>query len=351
MESSFTILGMKAIGYREPLPIDDPTSLLDIELPRPKPRDRDVLVEVKAISVNPVDTKVRMRTGPDAGQEYKVLGWDAAGVVVETGKDTSMFKVGDEVFYAGCIGRQGANAQFHSVDERIVAKKPKTLSFAEAAAVPLTALTAYEMLFDRWMVDPRKAYGEPCRGDLLILGGAGGVGSMMIQMARRLTPLGVIATASRPETQEWCRSLGAHYVIDHQWPIKQQLEELQIPEMTHIALLSGTDQQYPSIVECLAPQGKIGIIDDPKNPVDFRPLKRKCASMHWEYMFARSYYETEDILRQHDILSEVARLIDLGTLKTTMNENLGAINAENLKKAHAKQESGKSIGKTVLEGW
>ena len=342
---------MKAVGYREPLPIEDPLSLEDLEIEKPVPRDRDILVQVKAISVNPVDTKVRAKTKPDEGKEYKVLGWDAAGVVTAVGPLVSMLKVGDEVFYAGCIARQGANAEFHTVDERIVAHKPKTLSFAEAAAVPLTALTAYELLFDRWNVDPRKAYGEPCRGDLLIVGGAGGVGSILIQLTRHLTPLGVIATASRPETQEWCRKLGAHYVIDHNWPIQQQMEELQIPEVTNIALLTGTDQQYPAIVDVLAPQGKIGLIDDPKNPVDIRPLKRKCGSMHWEFMFARSFWETPDILRQHDILTEVARLIDLGTLKTTMTENLGTINAENLKKAHAKQESGRSIGKTVLEGW
>lgn len=342
---------MKAVGYRTPLPIDDPNSLLDIEVEKPTPRDRDILVEVKAISVNPVDTKVRAGTKPAEGNEYKILGWDAAGVVVGVGDRSSMFKEGDEVYYAGCIGRQGANAQYHTVDERIVARKPNSLSFAEAAALPLTSLTAWEMLFDRWNAPSRKSYGQECDGTMLVLGGAGGVGSMLIQFARHLTPVGVVATASRPESEAWCRKLGAHYVINHHEDMKRQTERVGIPEVEYIAFLTGTDQHYPGIVEMLAPQGKIGIIDDPKNPVDIRPLKRKSASMHWEFMFARSYYETPDILRQHDILHEVARLIDLGTLKTTVTENMGTINAANLKAAHAKQESGKSIGKTVLEGW
>lgn len=342
---------MKAVGYRSPLPITEPESLLDIEIPKPELRPRDLLVEVKAISINPIDAKMRIKEEPFEGQEYRVLGWDAAGVVVATGRDTSLFKVGDEVYYAGCIGRQGANAQLHAVDERIVSLKPDSLSFAESAAIPLTALTAWELLFDRWVTPPRRSYGEACQGTMLVFAGAGGVGSMVIQMARHLTPVGVVATASRPETEAWCRKLGAHYVIDHRAQVRQQMEELEIPEVEYIALLSGTDEQYPGVVDLLKPQGKLGIIDSPKNPVDVRALKQKSASLHWESMFARSYYETPDILRQHDILTEVARLIDLGTLKTTMTQNLGPINAENLKQAHALMESGAAIGKTVLEGW
>lgn len=342
---------MRAVGYTAPLPIDDSEALLDIELPDPVARDRDLLVQVKAISVNPVDTKQRKSAAPDAGQTYKVLGWDCAGVVVDTGKLTSLFKKGDEVFYAGCVARQGANAELHTVDERIVAHKPKSLNFAEAAALPLTSLTAWELLFDRFGADRRVTYNQKRRGSILIIGAAGGVGSMMMQLASHLTPLTVVATASRPETTEWCRKMGAHYVIDHHRDIRTQMQELGLGEVEYIALLSGTDTHYPGIAELMAPQGKIGIIDDPQKPVDARPLKRKSASIHWEFMFTRSYFETPDILRQHDSLTEVSRLVDLGTLRTTMTGNYGTINAQNLKMAHAWLESGRSIGKIVLEGW
>jgi NADPH2:quinone reductase len=343
---------MKAVGYKIPLPIDDPDALLDIELTEPVARDRDLLVEVKAISVNPVDTKQRKSAKPDEGQEYKVLGWDCAGVVVGVGKLTSLFKKGDEVFYAGCIARQGANAQFHTVDERIVAHKPKKLSFAESAALPLTSLTAWEILFDRFGVEQRRiSYNAARKGSILIVGAAGGVGSMLMQIASHLTPLTVVATASRTETTDWCRSMGAHYVIDHHRDIRTQMQELGLGEVEYIALLSATDTHYPGIAELLAPQGKIAIIDDPQKPVDARPLKRKSGSICWEFMFTRSYYETPDILRQHDSLTEVAKLMDLGSLKTTLTQNYGLINAQNLKMAHAWLESGRSIGKIVLEGW
>jgi NADPH2:quinone reductase len=343
---------MKAVGYTTPLPIDDPASLLDIELAEPPVRDRDLLVEIKAISVNPVDTKQRKTAQPDAGKEYKVLGWDCAGVVVGVGELTSMFKVGDEVFYAGCIARQGANAQLHAVDERIVAHKPKSFSFAEAAAMPLTSLTAWELLFDRLGVEQRRIGDTAARkGSILIIGAAGGVGSILIQMAARMTPLTVVATASRPETVEWCEKMGAHYVVDHHHDIRTQMRELGLGEVEYIVLLTGTDTHYPGIVELMAPQGKIAMIDDPKNPVDARPLKRKSGTIVWEFMFTRSYFETPDILRQHDSLTEVSRMLDLGTLKATLTENYGVINAQNLKTAHAWIESGQSIGKVVLEGW
>lgn len=343
---------MKAVGYHTPLPIDDPDALLDIELEMPAVRERDLLVEVRAISVNPVDTKQRKKTPPDEGKEYKVLGWDCAGVVVGVGKQTSLFKKGDEVFYAGCVARQGANAQFHSVDERIVAVKPKTLSFAEAAALPLTALTAWEILFDRFGLEQRRiSYDSPRKGSILIVGAAGGVGSMLIQLASHLTPLTVVATASRTETTDWCRQMGAHYVIDHHRDIRTQMQELGLGEVEYIALLSATDTHYPGITELLLPQGKIAIIDDPQKPVDARPLKQKSGTLCWEFMFTRSYFETPDILRQHDSLTEISKLMDLGSLKTTMTQNYGAINAQNLKIAHAWLESGRSIGKIVLEGW
>jgi zinc-binding alcohol dehydrogenase family protein len=343
---------MKAVGYRTPLSIDDPDALLDIELEMPVARDRDLLVEVKAISVNPVDTKQRKSAKPDPGKEYKVLGWDCAGVVVGTGKLTSLFKKGDEVYYSGCIARQGANAQFHTVDERIVAVKPKNLGFAEAAALPLTSLTAWEILFDRFGVEQRRiGYGAPRQGSILIIGAAGGVGSMLMQIASHMTPLTVVATASRPETTDWCRKMGADYVIDHHRDIRTQMQELGLGEVEYIALLSATDTHYPGIAELLAPQGKIAIIDDPQKPVDARPLKRKSGAICWEFMFTRSYFETPDILRQHDSLTEVSKLMDLGTLQTTMTQNYGVINAQNLKMAHAWIESGRSIGKIVLEGW
>jgi NADPH2:quinone reductase len=256
------------------------------------------------------------------------------------------------VYYSGCIARQGTNAQFHTVDERIVAHKPKELSFAEAAAMPLTSLTAWELLFDRLGVEQRRiGYHGSTNDTILIIGAAGGVGSMLTQIATRLTTLNVVATASRPETTEWCQQMGAHYVIDHHRDIRTQMQELRLGEVQYIALLSGTDTHYPGIAELLAPQGKIAIIDDPQKPVDARPLKQKSATISWEFMFTRSYFETPDILRQHDSLTEVSKLLDMGTLKTTMTANYGAINAANLKTAHAWIESGRSIGKIVLEGW
>ncbi len=337
---------MKAVGYKKPLPIEDPESLLDISLPTPEAKGRDLLVEVRAVSVNPVDTKVRASAKPD-GTEYKVLGWDAAGIVKETGSESSLFKPGDEVYYAGSIARPGTNAEFHVVDERIVGNKPKSLSFAEAAALPLTTITAWELLFDRFGVQP----GKPANaGILLIVGGAGGVGSILIQLARKLTGLTVIATASRPETRQWCLNLGAHHVIDHAQPFREQLSAIGIAEIELIASLTATDTHYPALVEVLAPQGKFGLIDDPKS-LDAKLLKRKAASLHWEYMFARSFFATPDILAQHELLNEVAELIDAGVVRTTMGETLGRINASNLKKAHARVESGRSQGKLVLEGF
>ena len=337
---------MKAVGYKKPLPIEDPESLLDISLPTPEAKGRDLLVEVRAISVNPVDAKVRASAKPD-GTEYKVLGWDAAGIVKEAGSESSLFKPGDEVYYAGSIARPGTNAEFHVVDERIVGNKPKSLSFAEAAALPLTTITAWELLFDRFGVQP----GKPANaGTLLIVGGAGGVGSILIQLARKLTGLTVIATASRPETRQWCLNLGAHHVIDHAQPLQEQLSAIGIAEIELIASLTATDTHYPALVGVLAPQGKFGLIDDPKS-LDAKLLKRKAASLHWEYMFARSFFATPDILAQHKLLNEVAELIDAGVVRTTIEETLGRINASNLKKAHARIESGRSQGKLVLEGF
>jgi NADPH2:quinone reductase len=337
---------MKAVGYKKPLPIDDPESLLDVQVPVPHAKGRDLLVEVKAVSVNPADVKLRATAGPDQ-DEYKILGWDAAGIVKQVGAECSLFKAGDEVYYAGSIARSGTNAEFHIVDERIVGRKPKTLSFAHAAALPLTTITAWELLFDRFGVKR----GEATDGDtLLIIGGAGGVGSILTQLARKLTGLRVIATASRPETKQWCLDLGAHDVIDHTKPFAEQLGAIGIPDVEYIASLTGTDKHYPSLVGILAPQGKFGLIDDPAS-LDAKPLKRKSASLVWEFMFARSLFETADMIAQHRLLNEVSGLVDAGVIRTTFAESLGAIDATNLKKAHALIETGRSRGKVMLEGF
>jgi zinc-binding alcohol dehydrogenase family protein len=317
--------------------------LIDIEVDKPTPGGRDLLVEVKAVSVNPVDTKVRLREPPGAPL---VLGWDAAGVVVAAGPQSRLFKPGDEVFYAGSIKRPGTNAQFHLVDERIVGVKPRTLDFAAAAAMPLTTLTAWEMLLDRFMI--ARAGGEG--RSLLIIGGAGGVGSMAIQLARVLTKLTVIATASRPETTAWCRELGAHTVIDHSKPMPGQLEALGHRFVDYVFSTTNTGQHYDTIVQVIAPQGKFGLIDDP-GPIDVGKLRAKCNSLHWEGMFTRSTFQTPDIEEQHRLLTEVGQLVDAGKIRCTLTEKLAPINAANLRRAHALVESGRMRGKIVLEGF
>lgn len=337
---------MKAIGYRTAGGIEREDALVDIELERPVATGRDLLVEVAAISVNPVDTKVR-KSAPAPEGGWKVLGWDAVGKVVAVGDAVTGFKPGDEVFYAGSIGRPGANSEFHLVDERIVGKKPKTLSNAEAAALPLTAITAWEMLFDR--LDVRKPVPGAVNA-ILIIGGAGGVGSIAIQLARQLTDLTIIATASRPETESWVKELGAHHVVDHSKPLAAQVAALGIGAPAFVFSTTGTQDHLAEIVELIAPQGRFGVIDDPKT-LDVMPFKRKALSVHWELMFTRPLYETPDMDEQGKLLDEVARLIDEGKLRTTVTDVLRPINAENLKQAHATIESGKARGKIVLEGF
>jgi len=335
---------MRAVGYRDSLPINHPEALIDLDLPIPTPGERDLLVEVAAVSVNPVDVKIRAGVRPPPG-EAKVLGWDAAGVVREVGSAVTLFKPGDRVWYAGSIARPGTDAHFHAVDERIVGRMPETLTFAEAAAPPLTAITAWELLFDRLEI-ARGASG----GSLLIIGGAGGVGSMLIQIARRLTDLKVIATASRPETRAWCLDLGAHHVIDHTKPFGPQLAAIGAPEVENVASLTATDVHFADIVSVTAPQGAIAVIDDPAT-LDVIPLKRKSLSLRWELMFTRSLFQTPDMIAQHRLLNEVADLVDRGALRTTLTENFGSINAANLRRAHALIESGRARGKIVLEGF
>jgi zinc-binding alcohol dehydrogenase family protein len=337
---------MKAIAYYQSLPITDPQSLQDIELPEPVAGPRDLLVEVRAISVNPVDTKVRQNVQPEGGAA-KVLGWDVAGVVKAVGNEVTLFKAGDKVFYAGSIARAGGNSELHTVDERIVGHMPQTLGFAEAAALPLTAITAWELLFERLQIEE----GQSDLGQsLLIVGAAGGVGSILTQLASQLTGLKVIGSASRPQTQEWVRGLGADLVIDHSQPLSDVLKEAGQPQVTHVASLTQTDQHLDQLVEALAPQGKLALIDDPK-ALDVTKLKRKSLSLHWEFMYTRSLFETADMIEQHKLLNRVAALIDAGTLKTTVGEHFGTINAENLRRAHALLESGKAKGKIVLEGF
>jgi len=337
---------MKAIGYQQSLPVDDPRSLLDIELPDPTPGPRDLLVEVRAISVNPVDTKIRMRVQPEDGQ-HQVLGWDVAGVVRAVGSEVTLFKAGDEVFYAGALDRPGANSELHLVDERIVGRKPASLDFAAAAALPLTSITAWELLFERLQISE----GQKDQGQrLLIIGAAGGVGSILTQLARQLTALQVIGSASRSETQDWVRELGAHEVIDHSQPLAQALKDHGIDDVTHVASLTHTDLHLPQIVEALRPQGRMALIDDPAS-LDISLLKRKSLSLHWELMYTRSLYQTPDMIEQHRLLNRVAELIDSGVLKTTLGEHYGTISAENLRRAHAFIESGKAKGKIVLEGF
>ncbi|KVV04381.1 MULTISPECIES: zinc-binding alcohol dehydrogenase family protein [unclassified Pseudomonas] len=337
---------MKAVAYYHSLPIQDPLALQDIELPEPIAGPRDLLVEVKAISVNPVDTKVRENVQPDAGTA-KVLGWDVAGVVKAVGSDVSLFKVGDKVFYAGSIARAGANSERHVVDERIVGHMPKSLGFAEAAALPLTAITAWELLFERLAI----AQGQTdLQQSLLIVGAAGGVGSILTQLASQLTALKVIGSASRPDTQAWVRELGADVIVDHSQPLSAELKRQGIDAVTHVASLTQTDQHLDQLVEALAPQGKLALIDDPKT-LDITKLKRKSLSLHWEFMYTRSLFQTQDMIEQHHLLNRVAELIDAGTLRTTVGEHFGAINASNLRRAHALLESGKAKGKIVLEGF
>ena len=337
---------MKAVAYRitENPSADEP--LQDVELPEPTPGPRDLLVEVRAISVNPVDTKVRARPAAPVG-DWKVLGWDATGEVRAVGAEVTAFQPGDRVWYAGDITRPGTNTELHVVDERIVGHMPTSLGFAQAAALPLTAITAWELLFDRLGLQPGKA---PSDARLLVIGAAGGVGSILVQLARRLTAATVIGTASRPETQSWVRGLGAHHVIDHGRPLTDGLKSIGIEDVTHIASLTHTDDHFTQIVEAVAPQGRVALIDDPE-PIDVRLLKRKSVSLHWELMFTRSMFGTADMVAQQRLLDEVAALVDAGVLRTTAAEHFGAINAANLERAHTLLRSGKALGKVVLEGF
>jgi NADPH:quinone reductase len=339
---------MKAVSFFKSLPVTDPDCLVDITLDRPVPGPRDLLVEVRAISVNPVDTKIRGGSGPrNPADANKLLGWDAAGVVTAVGNEVKSFKPGDEVYYAGSVDRSGCYAEFQVVDERLVGRKPRSLGFAEAAALPLTTITAWEMLFDR--VKLRRD--ASTTGSLLIIAGAGGVGSIAIQLARRLTGLTIIATASRPETQAWCREMGAHHVIDHRQPLSPQIKAIMPGGVDYVLALTKTEQYYLDLIEAMAPQSAIVLIENVAGTLDLNKFKPKSISLHWEFMFTRARYQTADMGEQGRLLSEVAALVDAGSIRTTMRQNLGVINAANLKRAHAIVESGAAIGKIVLVGF
>ncbi|MFD1910647.1 zinc-binding alcohol dehydrogenase family protein [Halodurantibacterium flavum] len=337
---------MKAVGYKVPGPIDGASSLVDIDLPEPSPTGRDLLIEVKAISVNPVDFKVRRSTAPQDGT-WKVLGYDAAGIVRAVGPEVTLFQPGDHVFYAGSITRQGTNAELHLVDERIVGAKPASLDWAEAAALPLTTLTAWEAFFDR--LDVNKTV-PGAAAAVLIIGGAGGVGSVAVQIARQRTDLTVIATASRSETQDWVKTLGAHHVLDHSKPLVPQIEALGIGAPAFVFSTTHTGDHIPDIVELIAPQGRFCLIDDPAG-FDVMAFKRKAVSIHHELMFTRSIYGTPDMAEQGRILNEASAMVDAGKLRTTLTDRLSPINAANLRHVHALLESGKARGKIVLEGF
>ncbi|MEO3738304.1 zinc-binding alcohol dehydrogenase family protein [Shewanella baltica] len=338
---------MKAIGYQTAGAITAPNALENITLAEPTATGFDLLVEVKAISVNPVDTKIRASSSAPAG-EYKIIGWDAVGVVKAVGENVSLFNVGDEVWYAGDISRSGSYAEYQLVDERIVGHKPKSLTYAQAAALPLTGITAWEILFDRLGL-PQDGSATDAR--ILIIGAAGGVGSIITQLAVKLTGAEVIGTASRPESTAWVQQLGADAVIDHTKSLSGELANIGIADVTHVISLTQTDQHFDEIVQVLKPQGKLALIDDPKGPLDVMKLKRKSLSLHWELMFTRSLYQTEDMIAQHHLLNRLSALIDTSELQSTFGEHYGTINAQNLIKAHTLIESGKAIGKIVLEGF
>lgn len=341
---------MKAIGLYRYLPIEDEHSLVDVYVDRPQTSSRDLLVAVQAISVNPVDAKVRAPKPGEASREEKarILGWDAAGEVLAVGAEVEHYAVGDRVYYAGNITRPGSYCQMQPVDERIVGRMPKSLDYQQAAALPLTGLTAWEALFDRLEISPR---GDDAGKSILIIGGAGGVGSIAIQLANKLAGLKVIASASRTKSGVWVKQMGARHLVNHRNDLQQELRDLYIESVDYILCLNDTDQHWRAMASAIAPQGKICSIVDNKEPLQLNLLKSKSATFAWEFMFTRAMYQTPDMIRQQEILNEISRLIDRGKLMTTVNQVMEPINAANLREAHRLIESGRTIGKIVLSGW
>ncbi|WP_416441873.1 zinc-binding alcohol dehydrogenase family protein [Leeuwenhoekiella sp. A16] len=335
---------MKAVGIKKSLPIDQEESFIVFETEKPTPQKRDLLIKIKAVAVNPVDYKVRQGSAKDKVlEEPKILGWDAVGVVEATGPDVELFKEGDEVYYAGDITRPGCNAEYQLIDERLVGHKPKNLSDAEAAAMPLTALTAWECIFDR--LDIKKDGGEG--KSILIIGGAGGVGSVAIQLAKKLTKLEVVTTASRKETEEWCLDKGADAVVNHK-DLINSVKEKGYKEFDYILNVVDTEAHWDATAELIKPQGKFCTIVETKEPLNMNKIKNKSVSFHWELMFTRSMFQTEDMIAQHKILEELAELLDNGTIKSTLNKTINGLTPDSFKEAHKLQESGKAIGKTVI---
>lgn len=334
---------MKAVGFYQNHPVSHPEALKDIDVAEPELREHDLLVEVKAVSVNPVDTKIR-RHGDIPDGKPRIAGWDAAGIVRATGPLVTQFKPGDRVWYAGDITRPGSNSEFHAVDARIVGPMPASLDFAQAASLPLTTITAWELLFDRLRV---QAADPTDHNVLLITGAAGGVGSILTQLARQLTGLTVIGTASRAETREWVLAHGAHHVINHREPWAPQLAALGIQHVTHVAGLNESASYIPQIAAVLRPEGQFALIDDPVG-LDIGPFKSKSISIHWELMYTRPIFTTSTIARQHALLRRAAELVDRGDLKHTMTRRIEDINAANLIQAHALVEAGNMIGKVVV---
>lgn len=338
---------MKAVGYTRIGDLEAEDALVDFETETPKPGARDLLVKIEAISVNPVDYKLRMRRPPE-GDQPNILGYDAVGEVVALGEGATLFKPGERVWYAGAINRPGTNAEYHLVDERIVGRSPESLAPAEAAALPLTTLTAHEMLFDRLRVSDPVPGAAPA---VLIIGGSGGVGSIAIQLLRALTDLTVIATASRPETQAWVRALGAHHAIDHSQPLPPQIAALGLGGAPGFVFSTTYTHLYTGqIAELIAPQGRFGLIDDPEE-LNILPFKAKSVSTHWELMFTRSLFDTADMARQGEILNSVAGLVDAGSIRSTATEVLGPVTAETLRRAHLTLASNTARGKLVLRGF
>lgn len=334
---------MRAVGYKESLPAEEPNSLLDITVDDPVPGANDLLVKVKAIAVNPVDTKIRMRMAPESG--HKIIGWDAVGEVVSTGDKVTGFKTGDRVWYAGDLTRPGCNAQLQTVDYRIVGKAPTNLDDTQAAALPLTSITAWEVLFDRLQVDKPSPHNKRT---LLVIGGAGGVGSILIQLAAQLTDVTIIATASRAESQQWVKALGADHVINHYDDLAEQIESVDASPVTDVACLTHSEQYFAQCMKLMAPQGRFCLIDDPSESIDITLMKQKSISLHWEFMFTRSMFTTADMIKQQELLNHIAKMVEKGQIRSTLGKTFGEMNANNLRMAHQALESHKTIGKIAL---
>ncbi|WP_028521934.1 zinc-binding alcohol dehydrogenase family protein [Runella limosa] len=336
---------MKAVGFKTSLPISEEESFIEFETAKPQPSGHELLVKISAISVNPVDFKIRQNSAKGTVLDTpKIIGWDAAGVVEAVGENVSLFNVGDKVYYAGDITKPGSNSEYQLIDERIVGKQPSTLFDEAAAAMPLTVLTAWEIFFDRMRLSVERDQNKT----LLIIGGAGGVGSIAIQIAKKLLGLKVIATASRPETIEWCQKMGADVVVNHR-NLVEEVRGAGFQFVDFIVDFVDNNGYWDAMAELIKPQGHIASITGSAVPVALNKLKSKSVSFSWEFMYTRSTYQTDDMIEQHHILNRVAQLLDEGVLFHTHTHTLHGLSAETLKQAHAQLESGTTIGKWVIK--